>query len=55
MEIEHNLSEYGKSILKNIDKWVVIQDYINKYPNDKIIIYVNSRNETEQVREKRVL
>lgn len=33
----------------NIDKWIVIQDYINKYPDDKIIIYVNSRVETEQV------
>lgn len=39
----------GEPVLKNVEKWVVIQDYINKYPDNKIIIYVNSRNETEQV------
>ena len=39
----------GEIINTNINKWIVIQDYINKYPNDKIIIYVNSRVETEQV------
>ena len=33
----------------NIDKDVIILDYINKYPNNKIIIYINSREETEDV------
>jgi len=39
----------GEPIMNNIDKWIIIQDYIKKYPNDKIIIYVNSRNETEEL------
>jgi len=36
-------------ILINIDKWIIVQDYIKKYPHDKIIIYVNSRAETEEL------
>jgi RecQ family ATP-dependent DNA helicase len=39
----------GAIIMSGIDKWIIVKDYIIKYPNDKIIIYINSRNETEQL------
>ena len=43
------LRKKGEIIMTNIDKWIIIQDYIKKYPDDKIIIYVNSRVETEKI------
>ena len=39
----------GEYIKISIDKWLIVRDYINKYQNDKIIIYVNSRNDTEEI------
>ena len=39
----------GEYIYKNVEKWLIVKDYIEKYQNDKIIIYVNSRVETEEL------
>lgn len=39
----------GEFVMINVEKWIIVQDYINKYPNDKIIIYVNSRADTEEL------
>ena len=39
----------GEYVMVNVDKWKIVQDYINKYQNDKIIIYVNSRADTEEL------
>ncbi len=39
----------GVNIMSNVDKWLIVRDYINKYQNDKIIIYVNSRADTEEL------
>ena len=43
------MKKKGVIVEKNIDKWIIVQDYIKKYPNDKIIIYVNSRVDTEEL------
>lgn len=46
----------GKEKIKGKEKQIpydkIIRDYINKYPNDKIIVYVNSRKKTEELTEK---
>ena len=39
----------GEYLYTNVEKWLIVKDYINKYQNDKIIIYVNSRAETEEL------
>jgi RecQ family ATP-dependent DNA helicase len=43
------MKKKGQIVMTNIDKWIIVQDYIKKYPNDKIIIYVNSRADTEEL------
>jgi superfamily II DNA helicase RecQ len=30
-------------------EWKIIKNYINKYPNEKIIVYINNRNDTEKI------
>lgn len=39
----------GEYAMTNIDKWIIVKDYIKKYQSDKIIVYVNSRNETTEL------
>jgi len=34
---------------QQIDKELIVLDYLNKYKNDKIIIYTNSRKETDEL------
>ncbi len=43
------LKKKGEPIMTNISKWSIIKNYINKYPNDRIIIYVGSRNDTQEL------
>jgi RecQ family ATP-dependent DNA helicase len=46
----------GKERIKGKEKQItydkIIREYINKYPNERIIIYVNSRKKTEELTEK---
>jgi ATP-dependent DNA helicase RecQ len=39
----------GKSNEKREEYYIIICEYINKYPEDRIIVYVNSRDKTETV------
>ena len=49
-------NEVPKILIKNKQKkkpyHELIREYINKYPNDRIIVYVNSRKETEDIVDK---
>lgn len=39
----------GKVVNKSIPKENIIMEYIKKYPNQKIIVYINSRDDTEDI------
>lgn len=49
-------TEKGKQTLKNVNDSnkipTIIKSYINKYPNQKIIVYINVKKETEEVASK---
>ncbi len=38
-----------KTITKQVSKDILVKNYIDKYPNDKIIIYMGSRQDTESL------
>ena len=41
--------EMPKEKKKLIPEWKIIKNYINKYSNEKIIVYINNRNDTEKI------
>ena len=41
--------EMPKEKKKLMPEWKIIKNYINKYPNEKIIVYINNRNDTEKI------
>jgi ATP-dependent DNA helicase RecQ len=50
--IQTKTKKGSKTETKTMPKHEIMKQYIDKYPNDKIIVYANSRNDCEELAEK---